>query len=104
MLASDFAFNIQNGRPFPDSGKGGLSSHPAPNGSVSEYFQEENSVGGFVLDDSHQAPTNFADADGSVQTFKVSGNSANDADNWVVNNHSSAHPTSGALLPKDLAR
>lgn len=98
LLASDFAFGK---RFFGVPVDGPLVTHPAPNGSAYEHFAEINDVGGHVLGSEHQSPNNFADADGSVQTFKINVDSKNDTDNWVVNTHSRGHD---ALLPRDLAR
>lgn len=98
ILASDFAFGKKF---FGVPVDGALVTHPAPNGSIYEHFAEINDVGGHIVNATQNSPTNYADADGSVQTFKVNANSKNDADNWVVNTHSRGHD---ALLPRDLAR
>ncbi|MFK7789460.1 MAG: prepilin-type N-terminal cleavage/methylation domain-containing protein [Phycisphaeraceae bacterium] len=98
LLASDFAYGKKF---FGVPVDGALVSHPAPNGSIYEHFAEINDVGGYIVDETQNSPNNFADADGSVQTFKVNANSVNDTDNWVVNRHSRGHD---ALLPRDLAR
>jgi prepilin-type N-terminal cleavage/methylation domain-containing protein len=99
MLASDFAFGSFT--PFGSSTSGALVAHPAPNGAIEEHFAEINDAGGYIVSDSQSVPLNFADADGSVQTFKVNANSVNDTDNWVVNRHSRGKD---ALLPRDMAR
>jgi len=99
LLASDFAFGSFT--PFGSSTSGALVAHPAPNGAIEEHFAEINDAGGFIIDESQSSPNNFADADGSVHTFKINANSVNDTDNWVVNRHSRGKD---ALLPRDLAR
>ena len=99
ILASDFAWGGSLA-----SGYTGLSvvSHPAPNGAVAEHFATINDVGGYVVDETQDAPINYADADGSVLTFNVSANSVNQPDDWVVNTpHQSSQKF---LLPRDMAR
>ncbi len=105
LLASDFAFGNfaphgvqdENGDPY----QGALVSHPAPNGSTYEHVGEINDAGGYIVVEDQNAPSNFADADGSVQTFQINATSYQDTDNWVVNRH---HRGKDALLPRDLAR
>lgn len=100
LLASDFAFG--NFSPHGLSQyQGALVSHPAPNGSTYEHVGEINDAGGYIVEDSQTSPSNFADADGSVQTFQINAESYLDTDNWVINRH---HRGKDALLPRDLAR
>lgn len=100
LVASDFAFGCKNPL-YQQEAPGALVSHPAPNGSVAERYQATNDLGGFIVDESQDSPNNFADADGSVHTYKINATSVDDTDTWVVNTHSRGHD---ALLPRDLAR
>jgi len=99
ILASDFAWGSTF---FGVPVTGATVSHPAPNGSIYEHFASTNDVGGHVVNESQDSPTNYADADGSVQTFNVNANSRNDTANWIVNfPHQSSQRF---LLPRDMAR
>lgn len=100
LLASDFVLGDFAPFGLPQY-RGAMSTHPAPNGSLYEHFGEINDFGGHILDESQTSPNNFADADGSVQTFKVNADSINDTDNWVVNNGGNHR---NVMMPRDLAR
>ena len=101
LLASDYAWGELS--PYGTGGayKGALSSHPATNGATFETASQINEAPGYILEDSQQAPLNFADGDGSVHTYRVSDSSKDDTDNWVV--HDQGHHRK-ILLPRDLAR
>lgn len=100
LLASDFVL----GR-FAPHGKpeytGPMVTHPSPKGSMYEHFGEINDFGGHILDPKQESPNNFADADGSVHTYKVNVDSINDTDTWVVNNQGNHR---NVMMPRDLAR
>ena len=105
ILASDFAFGNfaphgqkdENGDPY----RGALTAHPATNGSIYEHASQLNDAPGYVVDETQDAPTNYADADGSVQMFKINGGSYKKTDEWVVNDRGN-HRT--AMMPKALVR
>ena len=100
VIASDFV--LGNFAPFGlPQYRGAMATHPAPNGSLYEHMGNINDFGGHILDIEHNSPNNFADADGSVRTFRVNKDSINDTDNWVVNN---AGNHRNVMLPRDLAR
>ena len=100
LLASDFVLGDFAPHGLPQY-RGAMATHPAPNGSIYEHFGEINDFGGHILDESQSSPNNFADADGSVQTFKVNAASINDTDTWVVNNGGNHR---NVMMPRDLAR
>lgn len=81
--------------------RGALSAHAAPDGSWYEHIGEENDWGGHILKGAQTAPNNFADADGSVRTFRVNINSINDTDTWVVNNRGNHR---NLMMPRELAQ
>jgi len=98
MLASDFAY----GRITSSGLSGAMTSHPAPNGAIGEHKGNINDGGGYIVNGNQAAPMNYADGDGSVQTFNVNANSRNDTANWIVNfPHQSSQRF---LLPRDMAR
>ena len=105
ILASDFAFGNfaphgqkdENGDPY----KGALTAHPATNGSIYEHSSQLNDAPGYVVDETQDAPSNFADADGSVQMFKINAKSYLKPDEWVMNRH---HRGKDAIMPRALAR
>ncbi|MEO0476295.1 MAG: hypothetical protein AAF085_10075, partial [Planctomycetota bacterium] len=101
ILASDFAWGELS--PFGTGGayKGLLSSHPATNGATYETASQINEAPGYILEGTQEAPLNFADADGSVLTFRASDSSKDDTDNWIVNDKGHHRKI---LLPRDLAR
>ena len=79
LIASDFVLGdfAPHGQP---QFRGAMTTHPAPTGSLHEHFAEINDFGGHILDTTQDSPNNFADADGSVQTYKVNADSINDTD------------------------
>lgn len=100
LLASDLVSG--DFQPFgqPEN-RGVLSAHPGMNGSHHEHMGNINDFGGHILQGSQNAPNNFADADGSVHTYKVNADSINDTDTWVVNNQGNHR---NVMMPRDLAR
>ncbi|MFK7789461.1 MAG: prepilin-type N-terminal cleavage/methylation domain-containing protein [Phycisphaeraceae bacterium] len=100
LLASDFVSG--DFQPFgqPEN-RGVLSAHPGTSGAVYEHFAEINDFGGYILSGSQSAPNNFADADGSVHTYKVGVGSITDTDTWVVNNGGNHR---NLMMPRELAR
>ena len=100
LIASDFVLGDFAPHGLPQY-RGAMSTHPSPTGSLYEHFAEINDFGGHILDTSQDSPNNFADADGSVHTYKVNGGSINDTDTWVVNNGGNHR---NLMMPRDLAR
>ena len=101
LLASDYAWGELAPHGTGGAYRGALSSHPATNGATYETASQINEAPGYIIEDSQEAPANFADGDGSVHTFRVNSNSKDDTDNWVV--HDQGHNRK-ILLPSDLAR
>ena len=100
LIASDFVLGDFSPHGVPDV-RGVLATHPSPTGSIYEHFAEINDFGGHIMDATQDSPNNFADADGSVHTYKVNANSINDTDTWVVNNGGNHR---NVMMPRDLAR
>ncbi|MEM6505948.1 MAG: prepilin-type N-terminal cleavage/methylation domain-containing protein [Planctomycetota bacterium] len=101
LLASDFAWGELSPHGTGGAYRGALSSHPATSGAAFETESQQNEAPGYILEGAQEAPLNFADADGSVQTYRVSDTSKDDADTWVVNDQGHNRKI---LLPRDLAR
>jgi len=100
LLASDFVLGDFAPHGLPQY-RGALTTHPSTSGSLYEHFAEINDFGGHILDSSQSSPANFADADGSVTTYLVNGDSINDTDTWVINNRGNHR---NVMMPRDYAR
>jgi len=100
LLASDVVSG--DFQPFgqPEN-RGALSAHPGTSGAHHEHVAEINDFGGYILTGSQTAPNNFADADGSVHTYRVNTNSINDTETWVINNGGNHR---NLMMPRELAR
>jgi len=101
LLASDFAWGELSPHGTGGVYRGALSSHPATNGAAYETSSQINEAPGYILKNTQEAPLNFSDADGSVQTFRVNDKSKDDTDNWIVNDQGHNRKI---LLPIELAR
>lgn len=100
ILASDIVSG--DFQPFGQpQNRGALSAHPGTNGSHHEHHGDINDFGGYILQESQTAPNNFADADGSVHSYRVNSESINDTDTWVVNNGGNHR---NLMMPRELAR
>jgi prepilin-type N-terminal cleavage/methylation domain-containing protein len=100
LLASDVVLGDFQPHGQPEN-RGVLSAHPGTSGAAHEHMGNINDFGGYILQGGQSAPNNFADADGSVHTYKVNLDSINDTDTWVVNNGGNHR---NMMMPRDLAR
>jgi len=94
LLASDFVYGKYNGSP--------LTTHVAPSGANGQAGNGTNDAVGWQLGD-NEAPVNYADADGSVQTYTIRRESYLDTDNWLPNFYGSDGGF-GFMVPRDLVK
>lgn len=108
LLASDFSYGTSSGKSSPDlpsnDVNGALTTHPASNGALGEREADINDAAGYIVGPNQNAPMNFADVDGSVQTWKINANSYLDTDTWSSNRGYGSDGGFGLMIPRDLEK